>query len=772
MKKNNLQNIRLLAALIIFMAATMGDFSAFGKLRQSVPSDTTIGFNAMDYVLQKPLGARQFPDSIRGFGKHFFITAEGGPQWLHRPNTFHHHTGVSAMGGITLGSWFTPVHGLRLTLGAGYHDAYRGSHLTGARVGLDYMMNLTSLLSGYDPARPLEVIASVGGEAMMQFGQGKRNLVGGGRLGMQLRWNMTPSTFMYVEPRFGVYTDNIDRYNSWQRYDWNASIMFGFGYRMVPAWMRRQSAFGYQNEEWRQGIFYGFGGLGGASINGSTSSDLRSNIGAGGNAFIGKRFSAVSALRFNFSGSTAGRTKGKNQRNGVLIADLAYQMNLNSLLNGYDPRRALELNFLVGPSLAVPNHHKQNIYPGIGAGLQGVVNIDENWGLFLEPYIRMYGREFAWHSARRVNAFATLSLGVRYTISNYRSPLTRKYNYDANREDWLTGNDFFIGVGAGVSSRGFGSNLFQYKLSPAGMIYLGKWFSPASGWRLGLNTDYRHPKRRYIDLTASLDYMLNISALSMGWNERRVFDLSLIAGVDAGDAYYYGSNKIIAGVHGGVQARFNLSRTIGLYVEPQMGVKRLPGWHGRNYNPESRVLLGLIYKLGGSPNRSASPISPLRSYVSGAVGPSVASETTIYQRLRRLGGAFDASVGCWFTPFNALQAGIEADVVPMREGHVKVGTFHADYMLDLIQAMNPDRSRRFGLMPHVGAGVAFSDVKNSGLGWSLRGGVRFNWRVSERVDVFADPTITVWQPKIVRTGANARHFAGTGKLYVGAAWRF
>lgn len=773
MKTNNLYNIRLIAALIIFMAASMGDFSAFGVLRKPVPTDTTIGFNALDYVLQKPLGARQFPDSIRGFGKHFFITAEMGPQWINQPNSFLHYNGPTPLAGLTVGSWFTPVHGLRMTFGVGYHDTFNGVHLATGRVGLDYMMNLTSLLSGYDPSRPFEVIATAGGEAMMQYRQGKRNLVLGGRLGMQLRWNMTPSTFMYLEPRFGVYTDNIDRYHTWQRYDRYAALMFGFGYRMVPSWMRHKSAFGYQNESWRQGIFYGFGGLAGASINGGTYRHPRENVGIGGNAFIGKRFSAVSSLRLNFMGSTAGRTQKTNQRNGVLIADLAYQLNINSLLNGYDPRRAVELNFLVGPSLAVPNHHRQNIYPGIGAGLQGVVNIDENWGLFLEPYLRIYGREFAWNAAHRVNAFANLSLGVRYMISTYRSPLTRKYNYDANREDWLRGNDFFISVAAGLSSRGFSvTDLVDYSRSPAGSIYLGKWFSPASAWRLGLNTNYRDVKRRYMDLTASLDYMLNLSALSMGWNERRVLDLSLIAGVEAGDAYYYGRNKIIAGAHGGVQARFNLSRTIGLYVEPQFGLKRLPGWKSRNINAESRVLLGLVYKLGGSPDRSASPISPLRSYVSVAGGSSMASETTILHRLFRFGAAFDASVGCWLAPFNALQVGIEAEMVPMRKGHISVGTLHADYLLDLVQVMNPDRSRRFGVIPHVGAGVAFSDVKNSGLGWSLRGGVRLNWRVTDRLDLFVDPTITVWQPKIERTSFNSRHFAGTGKMYLGAAWRF
>lgn len=62
-------------------------------------------------------------------------------------------------------------------------------------------------------------------------------------MGMQTRFNFSPLTFFYLEPRIGIYSDGIDGIKTWMRYDWEASLMAGLGYRLLSDPVRRKAPF-------------------------------------------------------------------------------------------------------------------------------------------------------------------------------------------------------------------------------------------------------------------------------------------------------------------------------------------------------------------------------------------------------------------------------------------------------------------------------------------------------------------------------------------------
>lgn len=767
MIRNNINKV-LVALVMAFLS------SAVGRAEQP---DTVSAFNALDYLLQRPAPSRTFDN--KRFGDHFSVGFDAGPQWNHKSNTQVGAYGVSPRFGVNVADWFTPVHGLRLSAATGWSRVANDHKLGFGSLALDYMMNFSTLVAGDNPGRKVEMFGVAGVEGQLLYRSSRWTKAAGARLGLQLRYNFTPSTFFYVEPRFGLFNDGIDRASTWQRYDWQAMVMFGFGYRIVPTRYRPRYNGTFDSDGFRQNMFYGIGGGLMAVGNKHYFSHEKDFTGFNGSAFIGKMFTAASGLRFQAQAGYAGRgVELPHSRKGVVVGDVAYVLNLNSAMNGYDPRRRVELNLMAGPSLAFPTSHNGHPYLGFGGGVQGVWNVSDEWGLFIEPYARAFSRQFAWEDNRRVNLLASLNIGVRYRINGYKSK-AGVFNTNANYEDYLDSRRFFMGAGGGVASRGAYSDIKLFDNTVAGSLFVGKWFSPESAWRVGVNYDYCGRRNStFMELGLSADYMLNLSNLTCGWNAERVISVSPLVGFEGGIAHYRGKNHGVVGVKAGLNAQFNVSRTIGIFIEPQAVATHLPGYNDQRMTPGVRLLGGVVYRLGNvgdaKSNRGFLGESQ-RNYVSIAGGPGLFSETMFHTKSRRATGAADVAVGHWFSHNSALQAGVSFDAVPLKSAkNAYVTTIHADYLLDISQAMAPDPERCFSVMGKVGCGLAFSNHVGDDFGVSVEGGLRFNWRASRAIDIFMDPTMTLWQPKLIKVGYgnNSHHYVGTGRLLVGAGWRF
>ena len=115
------------------------------------------GMNGFEYKLQKQLGNDTFPSDERGFGKHIFLGVGGGISMLGNTLTYFPRPGFRFNGQI--GSWFTPVHGIRILGKGGTLSVHEGTDRTWFGGGqVDYLLNLSPLLRGYNPARKFELI--------------------------------------------------------------------------------------------------------------------------------------------------------------------------------------------------------------------------------------------------------------------------------------------------------------------------------------------------------------------------------------------------------------------------------------------------------------------------------------------------------------------------------------------------------------------------------------------------------------------------------------
>lgn len=198
-------------------------------------------FNGLDYTLQKPAKNERY--AKKKFGDHLFISGEAGLILDRSAGSLFATPGLGLRAGLTVGDWFSPVHGMRVGLNAGLHNGLAGVNPYFVGLSADYLMNITSLLHKDNPVRMFELIGVAGGEYQLLYRTGNWSHAGGFRLGMQTRFNFSPLTFFYLEPRIGIYSDGIDGIKTWMRYDWEASLMAGLGYRLLSDPVRRKAPF-------------------------------------------------------------------------------------------------------------------------------------------------------------------------------------------------------------------------------------------------------------------------------------------------------------------------------------------------------------------------------------------------------------------------------------------------------------------------------------------------------------------------------------------------
>ena len=139
-------------------------------------------------------------------------------------------------GGLSYGRWINPVHGLRLN--AEYNHIQKPYEYIGEKMGVavarvDYMLNMTSLMAGYDEDSKFDAIVFAGaGAAVPVYGQNylakpTYTLA----FGLKANVNITEHVGFYVEPRGVFYGDKIDGYKSNAGFDATAMVMAGFDFK-------------------------------------------------------------------------------------------------------------------------------------------------------------------------------------------------------------------------------------------------------------------------------------------------------------------------------------------------------------------------------------------------------------------------------------------------------------------------------------------------------------------------------------------------------------
>lgn len=735
---------------------------------ETAENDST--FNALDYVLQRPAPARSFEH--KKFGDRLFFSADGGPSWMRaepdRLGSFNRGFRLD----VTAGDWITPVHGWRLGLSYGRNKGERGASTTFVGLSADYVMNISSLLLGDNSRRRFELLGIMGGEVMGVHNK-KENFkpAGGIRFGIQPRLYLNPTTYFFVEPRLGLYTDALDGVVSWHKYDWQVQALVGLGYRLNGG--RGNSHIDnsmFVNEMFRNNLFWGISGS--VSALGSSTTDLMHRLTPQGSAHIGKWFSAASGLRLQFGGGYLKESHdGERQYDAML--DLDYMLNLNSALSGYDIDRRVESNLALGVTAAYISKHENNFFPGVHVGLQEIFNVSQNLGIYIEPQVRFFSKKLTGASSKSVSLQPSLSLGLVY-----RTRSTREYNAALRQlEDSLyrEGRHMFLSMSAGTFLRAGG-----YVTAIASSFNVGKWYTPISAWRLGVDGEIYQSQKIYRYIGGTADYMASLSSLAYGYDPDRIFDVRAFVGVGAGAAYYNaGTHRLVWGPRVGLQAAFRLSDAVDLIIEPQCQVLDIPNY-GNALTPEFRAMAGLSYKLESKrhvryasvreeeDDDDAEGIGDLYAAVS--VAPGFFTEALGYGNVSLLG---NIAVGGWMNDFSGMQVFYDYNVgkvIRFNNQRIDVQTFGLDYMLNLTRVKTGTRSDRFNLVGLAGIGLGWSNLGDNTVGAAFHLGLQGRWRVARRLELTLSPQMMLWTRGIM---ANPPHNVfGNGSIAAGAAYSF
>lgn len=140
-------------------------------------------------------------------------------------------------GGLAYGRWINSVHGLRINGEYNYIRKpyqYIGEPMGVVSARADYMLNLTSLSSGYNPNKIFDALFFAGLGAVIPIDK-EANLGSKATytaaFGLKANVRLSKHVNFYVEPRGVFYGDKIDGYKSNAGFDATAMLLAGFDFK-------------------------------------------------------------------------------------------------------------------------------------------------------------------------------------------------------------------------------------------------------------------------------------------------------------------------------------------------------------------------------------------------------------------------------------------------------------------------------------------------------------------------------------------------------------
>lgn len=729
------------------------------------------------------------------FGDNTFFSAGVGAQLLfsgENYKNFGNSLGPTAV--ISAGKWFTSVSGLRLSLTGGisrWRSTYRGAvYVKTMGVQADYLLNLSTAFGGYDRNRGFEFF----GVAGLNFNDVKRihdhTRAFGVGLGVQGNIRLSENTDLFIEPRLNFFNSGFGSGVTFRDIDLLGTVNVGLTYNMAtPAY--RRSAEKFRSGSFADNMFIAVS-AGPDAIISTTKYGL--NWGEVVNPkvalHIGKWFTGASGVRLTIEGGTVGTRTPQfvKHRYKQAFAGADYLLNISNLMSGYRTDRWFELIGLAGISVSVRSGLEKRWLVGGEVGLQGLFNITSRFGLYLEPQFRVYENAFAYGNAgfMKADALGALMIGAHYRLRGYNGSKER----DTFRENGH--NEYFISFSGGTSTLMKrktirGNRGVSGRWGGEGAIAVGHWFTPLSGWRVGLSIG-EAPLGKHQDIqyaAANFDYLFNLNTFFAGYQPHPLFQASALAGISVGGSYGKSEFSFVPGLHVGLQGAFNVSSSLALFIEPRLSVFTDKFDHTESvYNSDmtASVVLGLNYKLKHNKKKGAgdSKGAPFNEnlFVSAAVGPglynrSVAGDLPLGEKI---GVSAEIAVGKWFSHVSALRIGLTSHTVSVSRLTPRDYTFmglEAAYLCNVsswIQGYQEDRI--FDLVGVAGVNVNWgvNAYKAKGIfGGTL--GVQARFNVNRRLSLYLEPRAGIYGDKIDKKTFPAKVDA-TADLLIGAMYKF
>ena len=478
-----------------------------------------------------------------------------------------------------VGKWFNPSSALRLGFYGGYAKAGRG-HLKAFGARLDYLLNMNAVFGGYDPSRRFELLLVAGLETTLRKEVSATEPMLGAGLGLQGDVQLSGGTSLYIEPRLSIYGSDFSPSSlTVGGIDALASLSVGLNFMRLPSEqfvLRGQRTFRRAADN----LFFSVGAGVQTLLQHGPGGGVGQLVSPVATAAVGKWFTSVSGLRLSGSlgyleDDRTARGKGAVPVKSYMgTLGLDYLFNFSLALWGYDPDRLFETSGVAGAVLAVKSNGQSKCNVGLNVGLHGLFNLGGGWGVWLEPSLRLFKRSFTYgHSfLPGFDAYASLTAGAAYRFGGSRA------------------------TGQGASA-GAGRNFVIFNAGASGLLNLmarggvcgyagydfrlgyGRRLTAASAVRVVASIDNaRQRRKREAQFAgASVEYVLDMTALARGRGGEGVFSFTAFGGPSFGAAFGGGRSAFVPGVTGGVGFGFAVGRSLSFTVEPRATL------HGRRY---------------------------------------------------------------------------------------------------------------------------------------------------------------------------------------------
>lgn len=382
--------------------------------------DMTYGATVgMNYRLKawKPFGKIRILEGNRFLDNTFVSVAAGGQLQASRltseiglVNSVGPHISLSA------GKWLIPAFGLRLSAfkssdtwhkkvtassaSSAGEEFYEMSAYAGGR--LEGMLDATYFFNGRQVNPKFSVNVLAGGELGYILKENGYRPAKGGYTGftggVQLKYRLFGDVSLFVEPRTSLASYSLKtsekeegRYVAKKFTDNLYSINVGIEIRRADEENRMARSL---NREMFRPSFFVSGAIGFSTPIQMKRYELKRYFDYQAMINAGRIFTPLSSLRLGADYTPLSTDlKGETVKYDMASGSLDYMLNLTNLMTGYDPERKYDIQLFAGVVASVRMQHESHFFIGGEAGLHTSYRVSRRFKVFLEPKIRIYGKE-------------------------------------------------------------------------------------------------------------------------------------------------------------------------------------------------------------------------------------------------------------------------------------------------------------------------------------------------------------------------------------------
>lgn len=681
-----------------------------------------------------------------------FLGLAGGPLFFanSHPDTWTDNTGGRVV--FNVGKWFTPLSALRLGVSATtlkQTGAHRANVLGGQ---LDYMLNLHNAFGGVDKSRwfwvngvagvSLNCTADGSGSHYRTFGFGG---------GLQGNFRLAPGLAFTLEPRMDMYRENYaPALSTMSKWDATASVLAGLTYTYNESLTDERAHDDFTQQSWHDHMFVEMG-IGG-NIPGIKKAAyhpfqyLRPQMWAA----VGKWFTPLHGARIwtQYAQTEYDHEKPNRTKHFDFGAD--YLFNFTNALYGYRAERPFELSGALGVGLS---HRQQTdkLFFGVDASLRGTWNVNPFLGIYVEPRLQGYGKDYLPTALgkTKVDFIASASAGVQFKMNGYNhAEAWQRAEEDGNG---LRSSVFVLGGLASPAKHLRSSDYYM----PVGRVGYTQWFTPLSAWRLSLGAQMQRKIEgtRYAQAGAAVDYMTDLTAQTYGYDPNRVVSINALAGLGLGMDRGAGKTYFAPDFHVGGQMAVRLGSSAHLLFEPQISARLSKRFNGSQLNRWTpQMMVGLDYSLErqrGTRDAYGKPEQSRFASVSIGTGGYTGNFTSMSPFRRKFTFVADASYGQWVNSLSGFRAGLSNTTVQRHgNGNENITAVHADYMMDLCTAIGGEgvQTGRFRLtgLAGVALGITSREGRDAKVAPGVEAALQAGVRVTPNVEIYLEPSATAF----------------------------